>query len=94
MDPGTYKNQWSATGNGTYWAAAKLLAKLAHEQKIAKTTGKRKTVESASEMANAKKRAKTAGEESPPRKKTSAEMKWAGDSLIRRINAVRNSPVK
>ncbi len=88
MDPGTYKNQWSATGNGTYWAAAKLLAQLAHEKKVAKVTGKRKTAEGEAGMATTAKRAKAAGEDSPPRKRTSAELKRDAEELIRRINAV------
>ena len=33
MNPKTYKNQWSAAQNGTYWAAAKLLAKEKHAAK-------------------------------------------------------------
>ena len=40
MNPRTYKNQWSATQNGTYWAAAKLLEKRAYEQKQAKKQAK------------------------------------------------------
>jgi hypothetical protein len=32
MNPKTYKNQWSATENGTYWAAARLLARVQHEE--------------------------------------------------------------
>jgi len=31
MNPKTYKDQWSATQNGTYWAAAKLLAEVKYE---------------------------------------------------------------
>ena len=30
------KSSWTATKNGTYWAAAKLLAMLAHEKEVAK----------------------------------------------------------
>jgi hypothetical protein len=37
-DPSTYCNQWNATSNGTYWAAAKLLAKVAYEKELAKAT--------------------------------------------------------
>ena len=33
MNPKTYKNQWSAAQNGTYWAAAKLLAQEKHAAK-------------------------------------------------------------
>lgn len=38
-DPSTYVNQWNATSNGTYWAAAKLLAAVAFEKDFAKATG-------------------------------------------------------
>lgn len=34
MNPKTYKNQWSAVQNGTYWAAARFLAQKKHEQKV------------------------------------------------------------
>lgn len=56
MNPKTYKNQWSAVQNGTYWAAARFLAQKKHE---AKTAGKkRKAVDGASGGA-AKKSAST-----------------------------------
>ena len=43
MNPKTYKDQWSATQNGTYWAAAKLLEQERSKPKPKKaTTGKRK----------------------------------------------------
>ncbi len=32
MNPKTYKNQWSAVDNGTYWAAAKLLERVKWEK--------------------------------------------------------------
>ena len=78
MDPATYKNQWSATANGTYWAAAKLLARLAHEKELAKMTGKRKVAVATAGAAT----------DSPPRKKNSDEAKLGALKLIRRINAV------
>lgn len=40
MDPNTYRNQWNATSNGTYWAAAKLLERVAYENELAKVTKK------------------------------------------------------
>lgn len=40
MNPGTYKDTWSATQNGTYWAGAKLLARLEHEKEQAKLNAK------------------------------------------------------
>jgi hypothetical protein len=39
MDPKTYKNQWSAVNNGTYWAAARLLAEDKWEKQQAKKKG-------------------------------------------------------
>ncbi|KAL3763777.1 hypothetical protein ACHAW5_000350 [Stephanodiscus triporus] len=78
MDPATYKNQWSATANGTYWAAAKLLARLAHEKELAKMTGKRKIAVATAGAAT----------DSPPRKKNSTEAKLGALELIRSINAV------
>jgi hypothetical protein len=44
MNPKTYKNQWSATANGTYWAAAKLLEQERNrpKTKASKVNGKRK----------------------------------------------------
>lgn len=43
MNPKTYKNQWSACQNGTYWAAARFLARKKHE---AKTSGKKRKASS------------------------------------------------
>lgn len=59
MNPKTYKNQWSATSNGTYLAAAQLLAEVKHDADVAKKTGKRK---SAAASVNGSKKAKTGGE--------------------------------
>jgi len=39
MNPKTYKDQWSALQNGTYWAAARFLAQLAHDNKTKKRKG-------------------------------------------------------
>jgi hypothetical protein len=50
MNPKTYKDQWSATQNGTYWAAARLLERAKHEAKITKQVSKkRKTVDGAAD---------------------------------------------
>ena len=38
MNPKTYKNQWSACQNRTYWSAARFLEQYKHEQKISKKT--------------------------------------------------------
>ena len=59
MNPKTYKNQWSATSNGTYLAAAQLLAEVKHDADVAKKTGKRKP---AAASVNGSKKAKTGGE--------------------------------
>jgi len=44
MNPKTYKDQWSATNNGTYWAAARLLAEVKYNEELAKKQTKRKSV--------------------------------------------------
>jgi len=41
MNPKTYKDQWSATQNSTYWSAARLLEKHKFEQKMTKKKRKR-----------------------------------------------------
>jgi hypothetical protein len=47
MNPKSYKDQWSATQNGTYWAAAKLLEQVKYDKErakqLAKLSGKRKS---------------------------------------------------
>ena len=92
MNPMTYKDQWSATSNGTYWAGAKLLARLEHEKEIAKRTtkkvtgGKRKSGD-AVDIVDSTKKTKT---DDTPRKRTSAEIKQEAEELIRRINAVED----
>jgi hypothetical protein len=64
MNPGTYKNMWSATENGTYWAGAKLLAELEHEKEQAKLNAKIEAINDKYEAKiakiNAKYEAKTA----------------------------------
>ena len=91
MNPMTYKDQWSATSNGTYWAGAKLLARLEHEKEIAKRTtkkvtgGKRKSGDAA-DVVDSTKKAKT---DDAPRKRN-AEIKREAGELIRRINAVED----
>jgi len=39
MNPKTYKDQWSATQNGTYWAAARLLEEVKYEKEKSKKSG-------------------------------------------------------
>lgn len=41
MDPKTYKNQWSARQNSTYWAAAKLLERIKIEKERSKKASKK-----------------------------------------------------
>ena len=92
MNPKNYKDKWSATSNGTYWAGAKLLARLEHEKEIAKKTaqklagGKRKSGD-AVDIVDSTKKTKT---DDTPRKRTSAEIKQEAEELIRRINAVED----
>jgi hypothetical protein len=72
MDPKTYKDQWSGLQNGTYWAAARLLAS---EQEKAK--------QKASSGGSAKRKADTTGERA-----TSKKSKDQATELITCINAV------
>eukprot|EP00986_Skeletonema_menzelii_P003928 scaffold1277_cov137-Skeletonema_menzelii.AAC.11 len=98
MDPSTYTNQWNATTNGTYWAAAKLLAKVAYEKELAKATGgsgsKRKSTRDDYDSddydyvqaeANATKRYKSNSGEI---KKTRAEVQLEALTLIQNIISV------
>lgn len=86
MNPKTYKNQWSATSNGTYLAAAKLLAEVKHDADVAKKTGKRKP---AAASVNGSKKAKTGGEASSfPSKSDKSD----AQALIDKILAVQNVP--
>ena len=87
MDPGTYKSQWNATQNGTYWAAAKLLEQVAYNKERAKISslGKRRSVAAGSRYSG--KRAKTSGE-TAPRKKLSSEAKLDVLYLLQCINSV------
>ena len=77
MDPGTYKSQWSATQNGTYWAAAKLLAQVAYEKDLAKISSLGKRRSESSESGHSHKR-----------KKLSSEAKLDALYLIQHINSV------
>jgi hypothetical protein len=64
MNPKTYKDQWSAVQNGTYWAAARFLAKqnhLAKEQK--KQEKKRRSAGKSNDGASAPKKAKKSAAE-------------------------------
>jgi len=62
MDPKTYKDQWSACQNGTYWAAARLLAedKWTKDQEKKASKGKKKA---AATTATATGKRKADGEE-------------------------------
>lgn len=102
MNPATYKTTWGGAENGTYWAGAKLLARVAYEKDLAKASGKRKkaTTKAAAvadavgtATAPATKKAKTTGESSPPRKMTSSgSSKQEATQLINRILAVGGVP--
>lgn len=103
MNPTTYKDPWTAAHYGTYWAAARLLARVAHEKELAKKAGKRKSTTAAvatataaaaagTSTAPATKKTKTLDDASPPRKMTSAELKLEALQLIQRINAVEGVP--
>lgn len=99
MDPSTYRNQWNAIQNGTYWAAAKLLAKVAYEKELAKATSgsgsKRKTTrddeyydsddyDDEDAQAATKRYKSNSGEI----KKTRAEVQLEALTLIRNIKSV------
>ena len=66
MDPKTYKDQWSACQNGTYWAAARLLAedKWTKDQEKKASKGKKKAATTtATATATATGKRKADGEE-------------------------------
>ena len=70
MNPDTYKNQWSATQNGTYWAAAKLLERQALAQQkgiISPALGLDTTTTTAKKVTPSKKRHSDASD-GPPKK--------------------------
>jgi len=99
MNPKTYKDQWSACQNSTYWAAARLLEKHKYEQKIAKKTTKTKTKEASSggkrkqesnsndenNVNGATTTITTTAVEQPSRKKSKAETKKDIETYIERI---------
>jgi hypothetical protein len=76
MNPKTYKNQWSAVDNGTYWAAAKLLEAERGKKKEAAPSKKRKATTND-------------GVAGPVvSKKSKAELKWDVVAKMNRINSV------
>lgn len=75
MNPKTYKNQWSATDNGTYWAAARLLAQANYEKKQANKTGKKRAAGEVQAYSN---------------KKSKSQLKLEAEQYIDRINAVQD----
>ena len=84
MNPKTYKDQWSACQNGTYWAAARLLERVKYEAKLAKATSKKRKT-SDSNVA-----------EAIGAKKSKADTKADAEELMYRINQVEldaNVPV-
>ena len=85
MNPKTYKNQWSACQNGTYWGAAKLLEKVKHSEAKAKKTAKKAATSAKRKAASA---STTEGGGSAKKKSKKEE----ATELIHRINAVEGVP--
>jgi len=85
MNPRTYKDQWSALQNGTYRAAARLLAKAKFESDMAKKSGSAKRKAAARDGNTAKK--VKCGNENPAASNASA--KEDAKLLIDRIQAVQ-----
>lgn len=95
MDPKTYKDQWSACQNGTYWAAAKLLEQAKYDTQQSKkkektAAGKRKAAvagaDEGSEGAGKSKKVKAAADG----KKSKAVLKAEAENLIERVEAVED----
>ena len=101
MDPKTYKDQWSACQNGTYWAAARLLAEDKWNQdqdkkkaskgkkKAAAGTGKRKAdgEENTGNVADAATSASAVSIAKPAPKRTKAD----AVALMAKINATQGA---
>lgn len=99
MNPKTYKDQWSACQNGTYWAAAKLLEQAKYDTQQSKkeaksAAGKRKAavavagVDEGSEGAGKNKKVKVAVASAG--KKSKAVLKAEAENLIERVEAVES----
>mmetsp|Transcript_31658 Transcript_31658/g.36935 ORF Transcript_31658/g.36935 Transcript_31658/m.36935 type:complete len:316 (-) Transcript_31658:247-1194(-) len=100
MNPKTYKGTWSATQNGTYWAAAKLLESVKYEQEESKkaakkaakksaSTGKRKALSSANGEDASTAAAAAAGKKAKTTTTASkATMKIQAQELVDRVLAV------
>ncbi|KAL7548284.1 hypothetical protein ACHAWF_011573 [Thalassiosira exigua] len=85
MNPKTYKNQFSAMQNGTYWAGARLLAEVKAESDWAKKTGaKRKAVSGGDSVQAKKAKAEESSSSSFPSKSAKAQI----EDLITKIKAV------
>ncbi len=98
-DPSTYANQWNATSNGTYWAAAKLLAAVAFEKDLARATGsgsKRKSTrdeyEYDSDDSDVQIVTKRYKSNSGEIKKTRTEVQLEALAFIRKILSVEGVP--
>ena len=90
MNPKTYKDQWSAVQNGTYWSAARFLEQNKYEQKIAKKTN------AAAAAAGSKKRKSSSNDENnvnsanadvATTKKSKTETKKEVESYMERVMA-------
>ena len=102
MNPKTYKNQWSALQNGTYWAAGRFLARKAHE---AKTAGKKRKAHGVDGGGTAKKSTSTSRLEAEILMARINQVELPADApvydscpeLVKKVNAVvclfmRNGP--
>ena len=84
VNPKTYKGQWSATQNGTYWAAARLLAEVKYEEDKAKKSGAKRKTGGGADSSVAKKAKGLADASATASKMPKAEAL----AFIDRINAV------
>jgi hypothetical protein len=94
MNPKTYKDQWSAVENGTYWAAARLLERVKIEKERAKkaskksgNSGKRKASDAlgvASATASA-----TTSTSATSNKRSKAEKSRQANDFMVQVNAVQ-----
>eukprot|EP00555_Chaetoceros_dichaeta_P008245 CAMPEP_0198274036 /NCGR_PEP_ID=MMETSP1447-20131203/58901_1 /TAXON_ID=420782 /ORGANISM="Chaetoceros dichaeta, Strain CCMP1751" /LENGTH=263 /DNA_ID=CAMNT_0043967985 /DNA_START=11 /DNA_END=799 /DNA_ORIENTATION=- len=81
MNPKTYKDQWSATQNGTYWAAARLLEQVKYsKEQETKAAKKRKRTTNNTENTD---------ENAGTHKKSKSQLKLEAEILMGNITAVR-----
>ena len=98
MNPKTYKDQWSATQNGTYWAAGRLLEQVKHEKAKAKKAEKAVKRKSAGGDGTTAKKAKAGSfmdnvaASSSTAATSSKVSKAEALAFLARINAVQGVP--